>query len=482
MALLLLPLPGIGVPSIAAQSGGQPNIVLVVTDDMRTDDLAVMPRVRKLLVSQGTTFSNAFVSTPGCCPSRVSILRGQYTHNHGVLRSSGEYGGFDMFHELGEEDSTLATWLHDAGYRTALIGKYLNEYPKGVSPTYVPPGWDEWAGATKEGYLGYELNEDGELVRYKKRPNDYSTDVYAAKAVDFVQRSAADGQPFFLYLAPRAPHARAIPAPRYADAFTGATAPRGPAFDEVDISDKPAWIQRGAPFTADEIQQIDEEYRGRSQTLLAVDDMIAALDDALKANGVADDTYVVFTSDNGYHMGEHRQFAGKGTPYDESIKVPLIIRGPGVASGRVEDRLVHNVDLGPTFAELTGATLPDFVDGRSLVPLLRGESEIDWRQALLVEYNRFGLGLDDPEDTGGRPDAEKQPSFTLLATSDLRYIEYDNGERELYDVAADPYQLDNLVMDADQSELERLSAWLAALVDCAAASCQAAESAPSSPA
>ncbi|MBW3631871.1 MAG: sulfatase [Chloroflexi bacterium] len=478
IALLFSSLPHIGGSSIQAHAATRPNIVLIVTDDMRVDDLEVMPRARELLAARGTTFANSFVTTPGCCPSRASILRGQYTHNHGVLRSSGEFGGFDRFHALGEEDSTLATWLHAAGYRTALIGKYLNEYPRGVEPTYVPPGWDEWAAATKEGYFGYELNEGGELVRYGKRQDDYSTDVFAAKAVEFVQRSAAAEQPFFLYLAPRAPHAPAEPAPRHEASFAGATAPRGPAFDEADVSDKPGWVYRGPPLTAPEVRQIDEEYRGRSQALLAVDDLIAALDDALAASGVDDETYVVFTSDNGYHLGEHRQLSGKGTPYDESIKVPLVVRGPGVAAGRVEDRLVLNADLAPTFAELAGATSPDFVDGRSLVPLLRGELATTWRQALLVQYYRLGLGTGDPEEAGGRPEAEKQPSFRLLVTANGRYVEYEDGERELYDVASDPYQLDNRFMGTDPGELERLSAWLSSLADCAEARCRALEDAP----
>jgi arylsulfatase A-like enzyme len=471
--LLVGCLPKLGLSATAARSAGPPNIILIITDDMRVDDLAAMPRTQELLVARGLTFSNAFVTTPGCCPSRASILRGQYTHNHGVLRSSGDMGGFDRFHELGRETSTMATWLHDAGYRTALIGKYLNEYPQGVAETYVPPGWDEWIAATKEGYVGFELNENGSLVRYGKHADAYSTDIYAEKAADFVQRAAAEGQPFFLYVAPRAPHSPPEAAPRYAASFSDAKAPRGPAFNEADVSDKPNWVANGAPLTDDEIHNLDDEFRSRLQTLLAVDDLVATLDEALEANGVAENTYIVFTSDNGYDMGEHRQLLGKGTPYDASITVPLVVRGPGVEAAATDDHLVHLADLAPTFAALAGTTPPDFVDGRSLLPLLEGAPTGPWRDSLLVEYYRLGLG-DAPDDDVGRPEDEKQPSYKVLVTADLRYVEYDTGERELYDLTSDPDELNNL---ANSTDLAPFSTVLAALAACATATCQAAEDA-----
>jgi N-acetylglucosamine-6-sulfatase len=483
LALLIGWLPFMGPLATPAQSSGQPNIILIITDDMRVDDLAAMPRTRALLVARGMTFSNTFVTTPSCCPSRSSILRGQYTHNHGVLRSSGEMGGFDRFHELGRETSTVATWLQAAGYRTALIGKYLNEYPQGVEATYVPPGWDEWAAATKEDYIGFELNENGSLVRYRKHGGDYSTDVFAAKAEDFVQRTAATGQPFFLYLAPRAPHAPQEAAPRYADAYPGAMAPRGPAFNEADVSDKPGWVATGAPLTDVEIRAIDDEYRLRLQTLLAVDDLVVAIQTALVASGIAGETYIVFTSDNGYDLGDHRQLLGKGTPYEGSIKVPLVVRGPDVKAGATEDRLVHLADLAPTFAALAGVMAPDFVDGRSILPLLQGTRVDAWRHALLVEYYRLGRG-ETQGDTFGRPEDEKQPSYRVLVTHELRYIEYDDGERELYDLTRDPDELDNLAQGAmsgdlaPASELAPLSAALMALSHCAGSTCLTAEDTP----
>ncbi|MDP9363610.1 MAG: sulfatase, partial [Chloroflexota bacterium] len=392
LALLVLALPvlsAVAPPAGAvAVPSARPNIVLILLDDLDARSVEAMPNVMSLLRDQGTTFENFFVTTPLCCPSRASILRGQYAHNHGVLRNvkkGRKPGGFPTFLELGREGSTVATWLHDAGYRTALVGKYLNQYPEGAEPGHVPPGWDEWSAEARGQYFNYRLNENGTVVRYGRDPGDYQTDVLAAKATDFVARSAVDDRPFFLYLAPHAPHTPATPAPRHAEAFAGATAPRAPSFNEADVGDKPGWVRAAPALSADEIAGIDELHRQRSRSLLAVDDMVAALVDALRAGGALDDTYVLLTSDNGFHQGEHRLPGGKGDPYEASIRVPLLVRGPGVAAGGTVGELALNVDLAPTLAELAGATAPGFVDGRSLVPLLAGEPPPAWRRALLVE-------------------------------------------------------------------------------------------------
>jgi arylsulfatase A-like enzyme len=429
-----------------------------------------MPAVHSLLVAQGTTFANYLASTPGCCPSRASILRGQYAHNHGVLRSSGDLGGFDRFHDLGREQSTIATWLHDAGYRTALIGKYLNEYPKGVAPSYVPPGWDEWAGVTEEGYARFELNENGQRTRYGRQGRDgYSTDVFAAKAVTFVERTGPTGQPFFLYLAPRAPHGPAEPAPRHADAFAGVEAPRPPSFGEVDVSDKPIWVQAAPPPTAAQVAEVDQAFRNRLRTLLAVDELVARLLDALETTGVLEQTYIVFTSDNGYHLGEHRVFMDKGSPYEEAIRVPLVVRGPGVPAGRTLRALASHIDLAPTFAAWAGASVPGFVDGRSLAPLLFGEEPAasDWRWAVLVEHH-----------AGNPTRTVNQPAFRVLRTETLAYVEYASEEQELYDLSTDPYELENLASVAEPNLLRTLSERLAALETCGGEACRVAEDTP----
>jgi len=429
-----------------------PNIILVLTDDQEVSSLS-------LLQEQGTTFSRFFVSMAACCPSRVSILRGQYAHNHAVLSNVGEQGGFQRFYRLGGEDSTVATWLQEAGYRTAMLGRYLTGYPNPLNPAYVPPGWDEWASLLYRppsvSSIKYELSENGRIVGYGDDP--YQNDVLTLKATDFVRRSAADNRPFFAYIAPFVPHRPTIPAPRHAEAFADARAPRPPSFDEADITDKPMGIRSRPRLTDDQIAQIDELYRQRLRTLLAVDEMVASLIDTLRETGTLENTYVIFTSDNGHFLGEHRLPEGKGTPYEEAIRVPFVVRGPGVAAGRVEDRLTLNIDLAPTLAELAGVDVPDFVDGRSLAPLLRGERPNGWRRSFLVE----GQDL----------------RFRGLRTDDLLYVEYRHGERELYDLRSDPYQLENLAAASDPAVLAKLSAQLASLASCAAATCRAVEEA-----
>lgn len=456
--------------SLGQTGTAQPNFVVVVTDDQDVASLSAMPNVQRLLQAQGTTFSNAFVSMAACCPSRVSMLRGQYAHNHGVLSNVGENGGFQRFYHLRGEQSTVATWLQAAGYRTALLGKYLNQYPaQVVAPTYVPPGWSEWyspVGGTHGAldFFDYTLNENGALVQYGNAPRDYSTDVLAAKASDVIRRAAADGQPFFVHLAPIAPHRPTTPAPRHRTAFADAQAPRTPSFNEQDMTDKPLAQRRRPSLTPDQIAEIDELYRQRLRSLLAVDDAVADLVATLRETGTLDQTYVVFTSDNGHFLGEHRFLEGKGTVYEEAIRVPLVVRGPGVAAERVEERLALNIDLAPTLAALAGTEAAAFVDGRSLVPLLHNAGDIDgerWRRVMLIE----GQDL----------------RFRALRSAELTYAEQRTGELELYDLVTDPYQMENVAATANPNGLAMLSDRLRELADCAAETCRALEEEPIAP-
>lgn len=442
----------------------RPNIVLILTDDMNLQDAEHMPKLKSLMMDRGTTFENAFVTNATCSPSRATILRGQYTHNHRVRVTD---QGFPKFHQLGHESSTVATWLQSGGYRTALFGKYLNGYG-GNDPTSVPPGWDEWyANFGDPGYYDYQLNKNGQVVSYGSAPEDYKTDVLARKADDYVRRSAGDGQPFFVYLAPTAPHEPAIPAPRHEDTFPDAQAPRPPSFDEADVSDKPQWVRSKPPLSADQTARIDELYRDRLRSLLAVDDMIEGLIDTLRDSGELDNTYIMFTSDNGFDLGQHRMTYGKWTAYEEDIRVPLIVRGPGVPAGQVLDHLVLDTDFAPTFADLAGGNLPSFVDGRSLAPLLGGDpaTGADWRSAFLVESARDG------DEQTKRP----RPAFEAVRTERYIYVEYKSGERELYDLANDPYQLDNLYANADPDLIAQLEARLGALRGCMGSECRSAE-------
>jgi arylsulfatase A-like enzyme len=455
--------PASSMPSGARQ---KPNFIFILTDDLDVKSVEFMPRLKALLTKQGTTFSDFFVTDSVCCPSRASFLRGQYPHNHQVLNNFEPEGGFERFHELGHEQSTIATWLKAAGYRTVLLGKYLNGYP-GKQSLHAPPGWDEWyALENPRKYFGYRINENGRVVTYGHDTNEYETDVLAAKTVDFIARTAANGkQPFFIYLAPSAPHTPSTPAPRHEKEFSHATAPRTPAFDESDVSGKPAWVRNTPPLSSKEIAKIDSIYRRRLQSMLAVDEMIEKIVGALQTHGVLDQTYIFFTSDNGFHFGEHRLEAGKETAYEEDIRVPLIVRGPGVPAGRTLQHLALNIDIAPTLAELAGARAPSFVDGQSLRRLLTHAppSTRAWREDFAVEH----WAHPNAKNPVSRP-----PSYAALRTQDHLYVEYATGERELYDLSADPHEMRNLAGSAAAGLVARLSKRLSTLEHCAGESCR----------
>jgi arylsulfatase A-like enzyme len=449
----------------------RPNLLLILVDDLDQNlgSTDYMPNLHRLLVQQGLTFPDFFVTNALCCPSRSTILRSQYTHSHEIVASEAPAGGFEKFHQMGHESSTLATWLDAAGYRTMLLGKYLNGYPVRGDRTHRPPGWHEWhSPAEGNPYRGYDyvLNENGRLVSYGSSSSDYLTDVLARKAEGLLSRDVS--KPFFLFLAPYAPHYPAPPAPRHRNLFRDARVPRTPSFNEADVSDKPA--PRNA-LSGGEIEEIDELYRSRLRSLQAVDEMIARLYRVLESSGRLGNTYVFFTSDNGFHMGQHRLRPQKATPYEEDVRVPFIVRGPEVPAGEVvHGYLAGNVDLAPTLAELASVDVPHFAEGRSLVPFLRGErpAPTSWRQAFLLEqYSDEGLIA---PSTG-----MSRPIFVALRTERYKYVEYWTGVRELYDLDADPFELENLGDRAPRDVTNALSSVLRELARCTGAGCRAAE-------
>lgn len=470
-------LPTVGVPAAPRTGNAQPNILFILTDDLDGAALAELPNVRRLLADQGTTFPNFIVSSPNCCPSRASMLRGQFAHNHGVLRNSGKEGGFRTFRALGRESETIGVWMQRAGYRTGLMGKYLNGYPAPARDTWVPPGWDEWAVSLKSGYVDYEMNVNGRIEEHGSTREDYLTDLLGAKAIDFVTEAAADGKPFFLYLAPRAPHGPTTPAKRHEGAFAGVAAPRPPSWNEADVSDKPNFVRANDPFDGETASSIDREYQLRRETMLAVDEMVADLVAALERAGTLDQTVILFTSDNGFHLGEHRLPSRKGTPYDEAIRIPLIVRGPSVPRGVVDESLVMNIDLAPTFAEIGGAKVPDWVDGRSLAAVFDGSGRGSRRVAFVEDF-----GGEGSRRKFNRPSTRRQgngiPPFRALRTADLLYVEYASGERELYDRRIDPYEMDNIVDRADPDTVAAYSERVTALAGCARDRCRDLEDAP----
>ena len=396
--------------SAFAEAKIEPNIVFILTDDQRLEDVNYMPRLKKLIGDEGASFSNYFSSVSLCCPSRTSILRGQYAHNTGVMTNGGNNGGYGVVQANNLENSTVATWLHDRGYTTALIGKYLNYYPGAKGDSFVPPGWDYWAsavGGRPYSEYNYTLNENGKSVRYGEQPSDYGTDNYTDKAIQFIKENCKKRKPFFVYLAFYAPHSPAIPATRHADMFSNAKIERTRAFNEADVSKKPAFVQQQPLMTDREILSADAFYRKRLCSLQAVDESIERVYNELKANHQLDNTYIFFASDNGYHIGEHRLRRGKQTAYETDIHLPLMVRGPGIAHGVKIEPLAGNVDLAPTWADIAGAKAPDFVDGRSLNGLLHGEQTRDWRKAFLVEHWVQGRAAQMEQQMPSNSDAEE---------------------------------------------------------------------------
>jgi N-acetylglucosamine-6-sulfatase len=473
LSLILLHIATADFPLVSKvpSTKNQPNILFVLTDDLDLAEAKYMPQVQSYFVDGGTSFSNYFVNISLCCPSRATMLRGQYAHNTGVYTNHKEDGSFIYLYRHGLEKSTIATWLQEKGYRNGYIGKYFNGYPRRAPKNYVPPGWDEWHSPINDsGYMGYKytLNENGKFVEYGDRPEDYNDDVYTKKAQQFINQAAEDKQPFFLYISYFAPHQPAIPAPRHSKLFPDAFVPRTPGFNEADVTDKPRYIRELPLLTPEEIAKIDRLYQKRLRSLQAVDEGLVTLINTLKANGQLDNTYIIFTSDNGYHLGQHRLPPQKETAYEEDIHLPLYVRGPNVPAGRTVDQIVSNVDLAPTFAELAGVKPPNFIDGRSLVSLFRHPLNIhqSWRQVLLLQHRL-------------NPQAKPLiPNYKGLRTAHCTYVKYKNGEEEMYDLRQDPEQLENLAQVTPQRIIKEYAQRLVHLSDCRGETCRTREVQP----
>ncbi|WP_028997435.1 sulfatase family protein [Azohydromonas australica] len=430
---------GLAAPAWAAPSGPRPNILFILVDDMDYGIFQQMPKVRRLITQRGMEFKNNFVSLAICCASRASILRGQFGHNHGVRDNEGPSGGFEKFFLTGLESSTVGVWLRSAGYRTGLMGKYLNNYPKEASgPNHVPQGWDTWLVPNGGNYyrqLNYTLNDDGLTVAYGHADDDHFHDLMTQRANRFLRAAAGDppSRPFFLYLAPFLPHGPSLSPERYLNLFRDLELPRPPSFNEADVSDKPRWLQRLPLLDDATIKRVHGFYRRQRQAAQAIDDTVESLVNTLEATGQLDNTYIVFSSDNGYFHGEHRIPGDKRRAYEESIRVPLVMCGPGIPAGRTVGQLSCNVDLAPTFAAMAGVTPPSFVDGRSLMPLFSGAGPARWRQSLLLESQT-------PE-----VNSIYQSYVGLRTRSGKTFVRWDYGFNEYYDLRTDPYQLDNRV-------------------------------------
>ncbi len=453
-----------------------------MTDDQTVESLKAMPIVDSKLANAGVTFDNSFASFPVCCPSRATMLTGQYPDNHGVRTNQQPSGGYAEL--VPTEGNTLPVWLQSSGYATAHIGKYLNGYGSASNDNHVPPGWTEWYGALDDPdnftggtytMYGYTLNENGAIVHYGSTPDvvdpaTYQTDVYSAKAEDFIRRRAPNKKPFYLSVAPLAPHGEANScncagddprgAPRHQGRFASEPVPRPPSFDEADVTDKPADIRNLTPINATQEAAIDARYRARLESLLAVDDMVGNMIGALKAKGELDDTVFIFTADNGFFHGEHRVRSGKVRHYEESSGVPLIIRGPGIAKNKRRAQLAVNADLAPTILDYADATSGRNMDGRTLVPVIEDKLFEPGRGILIEAFNNA-----DPDEVDTR--------YSAVRTD--RYVYAETGaEQELYDLSNDPYELNSRHNDPSLAGVEAaLDRLLAKLTACAGKSCAA---------
>jgi N-acetylglucosamine-6-sulfatase len=444
----------------------RPNVVVIMTDDQTVESLRVMANVQRLLAARGTTFENSFVSFSLCCPSRATFLTGQYNHNNGVMGNAAPEGGYYKL----DSSNTLPVWLQRAGYYTAHIGKYLNGYGT-RNPTEVPPGWSEWRGSvdpTTYRFYGYTLNEGGKLTTFGNDAGSYQTDVYTEKALDVIRRRASQTQPFFLSLAYLAPHSGAprepgdpqmgtpVPAPRHRNRFVSEQLPASASFNEADVSDKPSGIRSRRVIPPRQVTQIRELYQQRLESLLAIDEGVERIVAQLQALGELDETLIVFTTDNGFFHGEHRVPNGKVLHYEPSSRVPLILSGFGVPAGRRLSQLVANIDLAPTIVDAAGATPGRRLDGRSLLPLLR-DPGVSWGRDLLLQRGGSGAQV-----------------FQAIRTPRLKYVEYGNAEKELYDLVRDPQELESKHADpAFVAIRDELARRLATLRRCAGAGCRA---------
>lgn len=470
MRISLAALTAVLTLALAPVAAAKPNIVVLMTDDQTLDSMSVMPQTNRLIGGEGTTFTRSFVNYSLCCPSRATLYTGQYAHNHGVLGNGPPLGGYTRL----DKSNWLPLWLQAAGYRTMHVGKFLNGYGRLSSPTEVPLGFNDWHGTVDPStysFWNYTVNENGTLRTYGAagEPEYYSTDFFARRANELIAAAAPSDQPFFMSVAFLAPHAgqprepddpagQSTPAvaPRHVNAFSTVALPQPASFNEADVSDKPALMQRRPLITPQVAGAIQENYQQRLESLLAVDEAVASIVDGLEATGELDNTLILFTSDNGFFQGEHRVRQGKLLVYEPSIRLPLLMRGPGVPAGERQGQLVTNADLAPTIVDAADARPGRSPDGRSLLDLV-DDPGVQWGRELLLEGgNNSGL------------------TYTALRNYRYKWVEHGNGERELYDLETDPDELTNRSVDPALASVRfAMAERLAALRKCAGSSCRA---------
>ena len=494
-----------------------PTIVVVMADDLDVAtlnvaiELGLMPALEAAMVDAGLKFDESFVSDSLCCPSRATFFTGQYPHNHGVRRGQSAPSGDGSFAAY-DDNQSVASALLSAGYRTALIGKFLNGYGYSVPKNhpecnsadcmirYVPAGWSDWQGLPDYGELNgmpvyagaycmynYTVNDNGSLVTYGMSLADYQTDVIAQRAGALIDSVARQGAPLFLVATPLAPHYELClaaedryswdirPAPRHAGSLPAQVGLDfgKPSFNEADVSDKPPWFaSEYSSIQSTQQSNLNRLYRHRLEALRSLDDLFATIKHHLILAGRWDDSFVIFTSDNGWLYGEHR-VPGKVLAFEESIRVPLFLRGPGIPPGASRSAMVLNNDLAPTFAELAGISLNPAPDGRSLVPLFSQDNPPDWRRRFLSEHFRDlapapGSYLDYLAVRTAAGDFDNSGKQVLIDWRTDWLVDQTHAGVEHYDLTTDPLQLNSIEADSPATSQQRaaLQADLAMLRDC----------------
>jgi len=467
---------GSGNTKTGVEDREPPNIIVFMTDDMGEVHMPAMVEVTERIEKSGLRFVNSIVGYPTCCPSRATFLTGQHALNHRVLWNTGPTGGFSAFTN---QEATIATAMQGGGYDTIFVGKYLNGFGWDDQHRYVPPGWSDFHALVDPAatlYYEYSIFHNGQIMHYGEAEDDYVTDRLTETALMGIQEQQESGAPFFLWLSYSAPHPAdgvpipefeadgsslgrslrdgskpPVPAVRHIGAAAELALPDDPARFEDDVSDKPEALQR-RPLTVADRQRIDSRYQVELESLMAVDESIASILDELDRQGRLENTYVIFTSDNGQFHGQHGFEFGKYFPYEPAARVPLLISGPGIEPGSTADSLVGNVDLAPTIADLASVSLGREADGRSLRPILEDPTH-RWRRAMLLE--------------GYAPTRPQRPKFNGVRSDDWSFVQYANGSQELYNLVDDPFQLYNLADDPDSTDIVTLHLqWLGELIRC----------------
>jgi N-acetylglucosamine-6-sulfatase len=449
----LLAMLGYDAPGEDQQETPPPNVLYIVLDDADAEVIErYMPTVRDRIKNAGAEFTNFYVAEPQCCPSRVSALLGEYPHVHQVERNT-KPEGEAKYRSMGHEPRAIGPEMQDRGYTTGLIGKYLNGYTNARKP----PGWNRWFAkfSPPEPYFDWYATNQNKVEHFGTEPKAYSDAVIMKMGTTWTSTTP---EPFYLYLAPTGPHTPHDDPPGYENRLTSTSQTKTPAYNEGDVSDKPSFIRHKNRIKAKEARTITQAHKHRARKAAMLDHKIATLLNALEARGKLENTYIIFTSDNGYMEGEHRLRAIKAFPYEESTHLPLYISGPDITPGTKVDALVSNVDFYATVTDIQGE--PELRDGRSLLPLATGDiASSEWpRESILTEGVERG-----PKD------------YNMVRTGRYKYIEYHNGEKELYDLQADPYELESFDETADPVLLARLHSIVEELATCEKDSCRVAD-------